>query len=329
MVKPTYGILYGLLLIIVGVVTYLTGVSLGVIRAVFGITIEVRPVIMNIVWYSAAPIVFGLLSIFLEILLNVRKERRKKFIRNKPLDNMMCTAVLTAYNDEASIAESVKDFLSNPHVKRVIVVSNNSTDNTYQAAKDAGAIVFDEKKQGYGSCVWRCLKEGASYDDTDMVVLCEGDMTFRAYDVGKLIQFIRHADIVNGTRIVEKLQDNSTQITTLMHYGNLFVGKLLEAKFLSAATLSDVGTTYKVLRRDAVMKLLPLLDTDVNLEFNPYLLETAIRNNMAVVEVPVTFHPRVGVSKGGNISNIVALRVGMRMIVGILFGWDLIKQKYK
>ena len=59
----------------------------------------------------------------------------------------------------------------------------------------------------------------------------------------------------------------------------------------------------------------------VNLEFNAYFLDTALAQGYAVLECPTTFHPRVGISKGGNTSNWRALRVGLHMIRGIVFGW--------
>lgn len=88
-----------------------------------------------------------------------------------------------AYNDEASIYDAVRDFLSRPDVRRVIVVSNNSSDRTMERAREAGAIVYNEALQGYGACVFRCLKEALAHDDTGLVVVCEGDRTFRASDL--------------------------------------------------------------------------------------------------------------------------------------------------
>ena len=170
------------------------------------------------------------------------------------------TVALTAYNDEDSIADAVEDFLSHPLVERVIVVSNNSRDATFERAEAAGAITFNEQAPGYGRCVYRCLERGRSLRDTDYVVLCEGDRTFRAYDIEKLLAYAPHADIVNGTRIVEPLRHYVTQLSTFMYYGNLFVGKLLEAKHLGRGTITDVGTTYKLCRRDALMRLLPRLE---------------------------------------------------------------------
>ena len=72
-------------------------------------------------------------------------------------------------------------------------------------------------------------------------MLCEGDRTFRAFDLEKLLAYAPHADIVNGTRIVERLRQHTTQLSTFMYYGNLFVGKLLEAKHLGRSTLTDRG----------------------------------------------------------------------------------------
>jgi hypothetical protein len=66
---------------------------------------------------------------------------------------------------------------------------------------------------------------------------------------------------------------------------------------------------------------LPALDPGVNLEFNAYLLDTALARGHTIVECPVTFHPRVGISKGGNTNNGRAMRVGLRMMTGIIFGW--------
>jgi hypothetical protein len=237
------------------------------------------------------------------------------------LRNRKLTVVLTAYNDELSIGSAVRDFAAHPLVERVLVVDNNSKDGTARAAAEAGAIVVYEPLQGYGRCVYRALREGISFEDTQLTLLCEGDMTFRAYDIDKFLSYIPHADIVNGTRIVEQLRSRDTQLTTFMYYGNFFVGKLLEAKHVGRGTYTDVGTTYKLCSNSALERLLPLLNPSINLEFNAHFLDTAITNKLRVLECPVTFHNRVGISKGGNANNLRALRVGIGMMKGIVLGW--------
>ena len=96
---------------------------------------------------------------------------------------------------------------------------------------------------------------------------------------------------------------------------------MLEAKHLGRSTITDVGTTYKLCRKSALTHLLPLLCPSVDLEFNAHFLDCALGNGYTVVECPITFHERVGVSKGGNRGDLRALKVGGRMMIGIIFGW--------
>lgn len=319
--RHTPFLLYGVLCFCLGVASYLTGVLLVFPRYILGLHALLDPVAEWLVWYSGMPIVLGLGLALIDLFVLLTHKKPAVPVRYDPVRTRKVTVALTAYNDEDSITESVEDFLSHPLVKRVIVVSNNSSDATFARAEAAGAITFDEKAPGYGRCVYRCLNEAVRFSDTDYVVLCEGDRTFRAYDVEKLLAYVPHADVVNGTRIVEPLRNHITQLSTFMYYGNLFVGKLLEAKHLGRSTITDVGTTYKLCRRDALVRLLPKLDPAVNLEFNAHFLDTALEQGHVLLECPITFHQRVGVSKGGNVNNWRGFTVGARMIIGLVFGW--------
>lgn len=313
--------LYGTLLCIFGLLTYIFGIFLAIPRNFFYNTPSFSHLNEIIVWYSGAPILFGFVLIFIDLFILFPKKRKHQYVKFDPIKNKDITVVLTAYNDEKSVALSVKDFLSHHLVKRVIVVSNNSKDKTEEFARNAGAIVFNEPIPGYGSCVHRALSEGVKFKDTELIVLCESDMTFSAYCIDKLLSYIPHADIVNGTRISEQLRDKNTQLSTFMFYGNFFVAKLLEIKHLGNATFTDVGTTYKIFRKKSLKRLLPKLNKYINLEFNPYLLDIAITNNLRIVECPIVFHKRIGLSKGGNVNNFIALKLGMKMIKGIVFRW--------
>ena len=320
MIKKTYLALWGAILICLGFAGFLSGAFLGVLQ-IFIVHPAFKNFIEQLIWYSAMPVVIGFILVLLDIFILVAHKRTIKLILNEPVANNKITVALTAYNDELSIADSVKDFLSSEFVTRVIVISNNSSDGTIKMAQQAGAIVYNEPKQGYGPCVKRALTEAANYEDTGLVVLCEGDMTFRSHDIPKFLAYIIHAEVVNGTRIVEQLQDSNTQVTNFIHYGNFAVAKLLEMKMLGDVTLSDVGTTYKMIRRQALLDILPRLNDDVNLEFNAHFIETCVTYRHPVLEIPITFYPRVGLSKGASASLWSAMKIGIRMIFGILFGW--------
>lgn len=313
-------LLYGIILVMVALAIHLVGTIALVLAAV-------TPRVPSPGWAAQLLVVSGglvlvasaLAALDLMVLLPGKRERHE--VRMDPPPTRDLTVVLTAYNDEASVGPAVDEFRSHPLVRRVVVVDNDSTDRTAAIASEHGAIVVREPQRGYGRCVYRALQEGVTYGDTELTLLCEGDMTFRAFDIDKFMSYIPHAEIVNGTRIVEQLRAQRTQLTSFMYYGNFFVGKLLEAKHLGKGTFTDVGTTYKLCRNSTLRVLLPLLNPAINLEFNAHFLDTALGGPIHIVECPITFHNRVGRSKGGNVSNGRAFAVGMRMIQGIVVGW--------
>jgi len=318
--------LFGALLIGLGLSIYFSGIVLSIIRLAVNFREPLREPFRSwneaVIWYSGVPSTLGVILVAADLaFLLPGKRRRSRLEALPPVTDRQVVAVLTAYNDEKSIAGAVQDFRNHPAVRRLIVVDNNSQDNTADVARRAGAQVVTETQPGYGRCVYRCFQEALAEEDSELIVLCEGDLTFRAADLEKLLAYIDHAAIVNGTRIVEQLRDYSTQLSTFMYYGNFFVGKLLELKHLGRGTFTDVGTTYKVMRRSSLKRLMPLLNPVINLEFNAHFLDTALASGEKVVECPITFHPRVGVSKGGNTNNRRALLVGLRMINGLCFGW--------
>jgi glycosyltransferase involved in cell wall biosynthesis len=318
-------LLWGSLFLILGFGLYLLGILISLVRILLQLGPAAYEWNQQIIWYSGLPTTLGLLLCGIDLIFMLGKKRQSpRWVEGDESGELLesqVTVVLTAYNDEDGIAEAVCDFRRHERVKRVIVVSNNSSDRTMEMAEQAGAVVYNETKPGYGQCVYRCFQEALNCPDANIIVLCEGDRTFRARDIDKFMAYLPHAQIVNGTRIVEQLRAYDTQLNTFMYYGNFFVGKLLEIKHLGHGTFTDVGTTYKVMRRGALERLLPYLNPKINLEFNAYFLDTALRLGTIVVECPVTFHSRVGISKGGNVNTRRALAVGLRMMKGIFFGW--------
>jgi hypothetical protein len=309
---------YGALLGLLGLALYFGGILFSIVRLLLNLGEPFRRWNEMLIWYSGIPSTLGLVLAALDLaFLFPGKRRRSRRDRLEPVTDRRLVVALTAYNDEGSIASAVADFKSHPLVQRIIVVDNNSRDNTFDVARRAGASVVTETQPGYGRCVYRCFQEALAQENSDLIVLCEGDMTFRARDLEKLLAYIDHADVVNGTRIVEQLREYSTQLSTFMYYGNFFVGKLLEIKHLGRGTFTDVGTTYKLVRRKSLERLMPRLDPEINLEFNAHFLDTALATGERVVECPITFHPRVGLSKGGNVNDGRALKVGLRMIWGL------------
>ena len=195
---------WGVLFVCLGFASYCAAILFSIFRLLLLQPDLFRSMISSILWFSGVPTTLGILFIAIDLALLLPGKRRsaKRTPKSIPPD-VKCVVALTAYNDEESIYDSVRDFVSHPRVSKVVVVSNNSKDRTMENAARAGAVVFNEPVQGYGSCVYRCFSELIACEDAPLVVLCEGDMTFRAADLDKFLAYIRHADIVNVTPLVK------------------------------------------------------------------------------------------------------------------------------
>jgi glycosyltransferase involved in cell wall biosynthesis len=244
-----------------------------------------------------------------------------RFSHSPSLMKNVCV-ILTAYDDEEAIGWAVKEFISQRNVVNVIVVDNNSKDKTARTAIKAGAEVVKEYKQGYGFACMRGLSEALQKIDADIVVLAEGDMTFRGRDIWKLLPFLDDADMVVGSRTHMAYTDSDSQMDWFFLWGNLFLAKILELrffdmKFLARARFTDVGCTMRAINKEALMEIIDALKTG-GMHFSPHMMKVALEKGLRVVEVPITFRKRVGLSKGASVSKRKALRIGLRMLWHII-----------
>ncbi len=239
----------------------------------------------------------------------------QRVVKNDDLGKISITVAMTAYNDEGVIGNCVKDFLSHPLVKEVIVVDNNSRDNTGLEAKKAGARVIREQVQGFGSAALRALKEAAKSGNFALVV--EGDQTFIARDIDKLVSYLRNADMVTATRTTRELSTPDSQVTSPIQYGNLFIAKLLQLKYWNTVRLTDVGGFMRLIRPDSLRKVLPRL-RDTGNAFACHMIDMFLKQGYRVIEVPVYFKKRGGTSKGIGSNFIKGIPAGLKMIWGII-----------
>src|SRR2546426_2229881 len=236
--------------------------------------------------------------------------------------NPKAAVAITAYNDAEATAQAVRDFARQPGVVKVFAIDNNSSDNTAALAAAAGGTVVHETRQGYGYACIRGLSEGLKVPDADVIVLTEGDGTFFAEDLPKLLAYVRDADLVVGNRVVRGLIDQDSQMDYFFTWGNMAVAMLLRLRFwdgrhLGPAGLSDVGCTYQAIRRSALERILPDLVVGGN-HFSPHMLLVAMARGLSVVEIPIRFRRRIGASKGASQSLWKGLQVGLVMIWHIM-----------
>lgn len=272
----------------------------------------------------------GLLVVMAAFVVTGRLSRRRGRSRmgeangRSPLDDgaaRMAVAII-AYNEAEAIHQVVQDFKAQKGVIEVVVVDNNSHDETAALAVLAGARVVSEPRQGYGYACIRALHEALKAPDADVVVLTEGDGTFVGRDVAKFAAYVPQADMVVGTRVVAGLVEKGSQMDHFFTWGNIAVGTLLrfrfwDSQFLGSASLSDVGCTYRAIRRSALQQILPDLTVGGH-HFSPHMMLVALYRGLSLIEIPVTFRRRVGVSKGASQSVGKGFKVGLVMIWHIL-----------
>ena len=246
------------------------------------------------------------------------RRQQSGLFRRKPLSAEPTVVVaLTAYNDAQSIGDAVRDFARQPHVRQVLVVDNNCVDETSLVAARAGARVVYEKQQGYGYACRRGLREALRLQP-DVVVLAEGDGTFAGRDVAKLLAYLDDTDMVVGNRMTPGLVDRTSQMDSFFVWGNQVGAKLIQLKFwewrfLGRTRLSDLGCTMRALRSEALASIIDDLEVGGN-HFSPHMIMAALRRGLLVVEIPVTFWPRVGVSKGASQSLRKGAEIGLAML---------------
>ncbi|MFC1666945.1 glycosyltransferase family 2 protein [Candidatus Omnitrophota bacterium] len=221
------------------------------------------------------------------------------------------SVVIPSYNEEENISTVIEDF-SRSFIDEIIVIDNNSTDKTNLFARESGAAVIVEKKQGYGFAIIRGLKEAKG----DIVIITEADQTFQGKDMEKLLAYIEDADMVLGTRTCRELIGKGANMGFLLRWGNFFMAKLLQTLY-GNIRLSDMGCTFRCIRKTALNKIIDSLQVGGSY-FAPEMIIEALRANLKVIEIPVNYRHRVGKGKITSASKWNAFKVGLEMLHLIL-----------
>lgn len=221
------------------------------------------------------------------------------------------SVVMPAYNDEESIPEAVRSFKFQPQVDEVIVINNNSSDNSKKFALEAGAIVIDEHRQGYGYACRRALREATG----NLIILVELDGTFSAHDIEKILPYSDDFDFVLGTRTSKEMIWAGANMGFFLKWGNWALGKIIEVLF-NGPSLTDVGCTYRLIKKETLEKIQSEFTVGSS-HFSPEMIILAIKHGIPTIEIPVNYKPRVGQSKVTGKKG-TAFKLGLRMILLIL-----------
>src|SRR5271155_428909 len=197
------------------------------------------------------------------------------------------SVVIPTHNEAQSIGRVLAD-LPTDIVTEVLVVDSNSTDGTPEIAAKMGARVLHEPRRGYGRA---CFTGLAAASNPDVVVFLDGDYSDRPAELPILLAPIieGRADITLGSRLTGK--SNPGALPWHQSFGNHLAAGLI--RLLYGVKITDLGP-FRAGRAD-VLRALALEETTYG-----WAVEMILKGALAglrVVEVPVSYYPRIGKSK--------------------------------
>lgn len=227
--------------------------------------------------------------------------------------------LIPCYNESQTIAKVVKDYKEALPEATIYVYDNNSTDHTDEAAKEAGAIVRYEYRQGKGNVIRSMFRD----IDAECYLMIDGDDTYPAENARSMVDLILsgRADMVIGDRL------SSTYFTEnkrpFHNAGNRLVRGLINTIFSS--DIKDIMTGYRAFNYQFV-KSFPILSKGFEIETEMSI--HALDKNFKLLEVPVTYRDR----PAGSVSKLNTYKDGFRVLKTIarlfrdykpfaFFGW--------
>jgi glycosyltransferase involved in cell wall biosynthesis len=217
--------------------------------------------------------------------------------------SLRIAVLVPCYNEAAAVAAVVKGFKQALPSATVYVYDNNSKDRTIAVAREAGAEVRSERRQGKGHVVRRMFAD----IDADVYVLVDGDATYDAPSAPRMIERLldEHLDMVVGLRV-----DQEQAAYRMGHRtGNWMLTSFLAEVFGQA--FKDILSGYRVFSRRFV-KSFPVLSDgfEIETELSVHALELSLP--VAEIETPYYARPE------GSVSKLNTWRDGFRILNTIL-----------
>jgi glycosyltransferase involved in cell wall biosynthesis len=211
--------------------------------------------------------------------------------------------LVPCFNEEAAVATVLADFRKSLPAAEIFVYDNNSSDRTVAVAREAGAQVRSERRQGKGHVVRRMFAD----IDADIYVLVDGDATYDAASAPRMIEALLsdHLDMVVGLRVDQAAAAYRPGHRT----GNFMLTSFLASVF--GREFKDILSGYRVFSRRFV-KSFPVLSDgfEIETELSVHALELALP--VAEIETPYYARPQ------GSFSKLNTWRDGFRILGTIL-----------
>lgn len=202
--------------------------------------------------------------------------------------SLRVVVIIPCLDEEAVIGRVVAEMRRQALVERVIVVDNGSTDNSARVAEDAGAHVIAEPQRGYGRA---CLAGVSEASGADVYLFVDGDGSDSADEAQDLLRPIveGQADMVIGSRVAGRIERGA--MTLPQRFGSRLAAFLMQLRW--GYRYTDLGP-FRAITREGYERLGMSAKT---YGWTVEMQARALKHDLRVLEVPVTYKCRVGVSK--------------------------------
>lgn len=219
------------------------------------------------------------------------------------MKNSKIAVLIPCYNEEKTIEKVVVDFKKALPEAVIYVYDNNSTDRSFKLAKEAGAIVKTETKQGKGHVVRAMFRD----IDADVYIMVDGDDTYPAKNVKQLVNSVlMGADMVIGDRLSSTYFLENKRFGH--NFGNVLVRKLINRTFKS--DIKDIMTGYRAFSYRFV-KTFPVLSDGFQIETEMTI--HALDKKMNLINISVDYKDR----PAGSSSKLNTYSDGMKVLMTI------------
>lgn len=206
-------------------------------------------------------------------------------------DSPVIDIIIPVYNEAESIGFVIRE-IPEKLVRHIIVCNNNSTDDTPNVAKKAGAVVVDAPVRGYGNACLKGMEYISNQDQKpDIVVFLDGDYSDYPEEMPSLLKPIIQdgKDLVIGSRALG-LKEKGAMMPQQI-FGNWLATRLIRLFF--GYTFTDLGP-FRAIRYESLLRLNM---SDPTYGWTVEMQVKAAKLKMACTEVPVSYKKRIGESK--------------------------------
>ncbi len=230
---------------------------------------------------------------------------------NRVASTPCVTVIIPALDEQDGIGSVLAQIRNSTTLSGVaIVVDGHSKDNTVSVATHCQAEVVSQDGRGYGDALQTGIRYALRKYNPLILVMIDADGTYDGRDIERLVQPLLNGetDLVIGNRLAGM---DPGAMTTTNQIGNLIISKLVS--LIIRNQLLDTQCGLRAFRRSLAREF---VSGPRGMPFAAEMIFRAARRRARILEVPVRYHRRIGVTKLNPVKD--GLRIVLRIMLSII-----------